>query len=144
MVVVVRRCGIAGSMLGRVKLGRAALVWYKKPLSGVLYFQYNLSRALVSSSKKTTFLCTVSSPQTLIFRMVDAATAEKLDAAFKKLQGTESKSLLKKYLTPEIFDKLKGLKTSLGATLLDVIQSGNKHIFTLSSIRELDYYSASV
>jgi creatine kinase len=56
--------------------------------------------------------------------MVDAATAEKLDAAFKKLQGTESKSLLKKYLTAEIFDKLKGLKTSLGATLLDVIQSG--------------------
>jgi hypothetical protein len=129
VVVVVRRCGIAGSMLGRV-LGRAALVWYKKPLSGVLYFQYNLSRALVSSSKKTTFLCT-DSHQTLIFRMVDAATAEKLDAAFKKLQGTESKSLLKKYLTPEIFDKLKGLKTSLGATLLDVIQSGNKHIFTI-------------
>lgn len=56
--------------------------------------------------------------------MVDAATAEKLDAAFKKLQGTESKSLLKKYLSAEIFDKLKGLKTSLGATLLDVIQSG--------------------
>lgn len=56
--------------------------------------------------------------------MVDAATAEKLDAAFKKLQGTESRSLLKKYLTAEIFDKLKGLKTSLGATLLDVIQSG--------------------
>jgi creatine kinase len=56
--------------------------------------------------------------------MVDAATAEKLEAAFKKLQGTESKSLLKKYLTAEIFDRLKGLKTSLGATLLDVIQSG--------------------
>jgi creatine kinase len=56
--------------------------------------------------------------------MVDAATAEKLEAAFKKLQGTESKSLLKKYLSAEIFDKLKGLKTSLGATLLDVIQSG--------------------
>jgi len=57
--------------------------------------------------------------------MVDAATAEKLDAAFKKLQAqTDSKSLLKKYLTPEIFDKLKGLKTQLGATLLDCIQSG--------------------
>jgi creatine kinase len=56
--------------------------------------------------------------------MVDAATAEKLDAAFKKLQGQESKSLLKKYLSAEIYDKLKGLKTGLGATLLDVIQSG--------------------
>jgi len=56
--------------------------------------------------------------------MVDAATAEKLDAAFKKLSSNDSKSLLKKYLTAEIFDKLKGLKTSLGATLLDVIQSG--------------------
>jgi len=57
--------------------------------------------------------------------MVDAAVAEKLDAGFKKLQGSESKSLLKKYLTAEVFDKLKGLKTSrFGCTLLDVIQSG--------------------
>ncbi len=56
-------------------------------------------------------------------------SAEKLEDGFKKLQGSESKSLLKKYLTPEIFDKLKGLKTSLGAGLLDVIQSGEDFNF---------------
>jgi len=57
--------------------------------------------------------------------MVDAAVAEKLEAGFKKLQASDSKSLLKKYLTPEVFDRLKGLKTSrFGCTLLDVIQSG--------------------
>ena len=57
--------------------------------------------------------------------MVDAAVMEKLEAGFAKLQAaTDCKSLLKKYLTKEIFDQLKGKKTSLGATLLDVIQSG--------------------
>jgi len=56
--------------------------------------------------------------------MVDAATLEKLEGAFKKLQGTESKSLLKKYLSQEIFDKLKTLKTGFNSSLLDVIQSG--------------------
>lgn len=56
--------------------------------------------------------------------MVDAATAQKIDAAFAKLQATESKSLLKKYLTPAIFEKIKDRKTKLGATLIDVIQSG--------------------
>jgi arginine kinase len=57
-------------------------------------------------------------------KMVDAATLEKLEGAWKKLQGTESRSLLKKYLTQEIFDKLKTVKTSFGSSLLDVIQSG--------------------
>lgn len=58
--------------------------------------------------------------------MVDAAVAEKLEAGFRKLQAADDcKSLLKKYLTPEVFDKLKGLKTpTFGSTLLDVIQSG--------------------
>ncbi|XP_076651387.1 arginine kinase 1 isoform X1 [Halictus rubicundus] len=56
--------------------------------------------------------------------MVDQAVLDKLEAGFNKLSGTESKSLLKKYLTKEIFDQLKTKKTQLGATLLDVIQSG--------------------
>lgn len=56
--------------------------------------------------------------------MVDAVTLEKLEAGFKKLQATDSKSLLKKYLTQEIFDNLKTKKTSFGSSLLDVIQSG--------------------
>ncbi|XP_054268581.1 arginine kinase isoform X4 [Macrosteles quadrilineatus] len=58
-------------------------------------------------------------------KMVDAATLEKLEAGFKKLKDSDSKSLLKKYLTQEVFDKLKTLKTpTFGSTLLDVIQSG--------------------
>lgn len=58
-------------------------------------------------------------------KMVDAAVAEKLEAGFQKLQeATNCKSLLKKHLSREIFDKIKDLKTSFGSTLLDVIQSG--------------------
>ena len=57
--------------------------------------------------------------------MVDQATLDKLEAGFKKLQdASDCKSLLRKYLTKEVFDKLKDKKTSMGATLLDVIQSG--------------------
>ncbi|XP_044256680.1 arginine kinase isoform X1 [Tribolium madens] len=56
--------------------------------------------------------------------MVDAAVLEKLEAGFKKLEASDSKSLLKKYLSRELFDKLKTKKTSFGSTLLDVIQSG--------------------
>ncbi|KAG8225816.1 hypothetical protein J437_LFUL005623 [Ladona fulva] len=56
--------------------------------------------------------------------MVDAAVLEKLEAGFKKLESSDSKSLLKKYLTKEVFDALKTKKTSFGSTLLDCIQSG--------------------
>lgn len=57
--------------------------------------------------------------------MVDAAILEKLEAGFAKLAASDSKSLLKKYLTKEVFDNLKNKKTpSFGSTLLDVIQSG--------------------
>merc|ERR1712212_175946 len=59
----------------------------------------------------------------------DAAVIAKLDAGFKKLEAaTDCKSLLKKYLTKEVFDQLKDKKTSLGATLLDVIQSGVENL----------------
>ncbi|KAH9372402.1 hypothetical protein HPB48_014583 [Haemaphysalis longicornis] len=40
----------------------------------------------------------------------------------------DCKSLLKKYLTQEVFDKLKNRKTAMGATLLDVIQSGVENL----------------
>jgi creatine kinase len=57
--------------------------------------------------------------------MADAETIKKLEDGFAKLQGAaDCKSLLKKYLTREVFDKIKDKKTALGATLLDVIQSG--------------------
>lgn len=61
--------------------------------------------------------------------MVDKETADKLEAGFAKLKAaTDCKSLLKKYLTEDIFNKCKGLKTSMGATLLDVIQSGVENL----------------
>lgn len=57
--------------------------------------------------------------------MVDQAVLDKLEAGFKKIQESDSKSLLKKYLTKEVFDNLKNKKTSFGSTLLDVVQSGS-------------------
>lgn len=57
--------------------------------------------------------------------MTDPATLEKLNAGFKKLQeSNDCHSLLKKYLTKDVFEQLKNKKTGMGATLLDVIQSG--------------------
>lgn len=56
--------------------------------------------------------------------MVDAAVLDKLESGYAKLAASDSKSLLKKYLTKEVFDQLKTRKTSFGSTLLDVIQSG--------------------
>lgn len=57
--------------------------------------------------------------------MADQATLDKLEAGFKKLQEAgDCKSLLKKHLTKEVFDACKTRKTAMGATLLDVIQSG--------------------
>merc|ERR1719154_976721 len=61
--------------------------------------------------------------------MADAAVIEKLEAGFAKLQAaTDCKSLLRKYLTKDVFDQLKTKKTALGATLLDVIQSGVENL----------------
>jgi len=61
--------------------------------------------------------------------MADAAVIEKLEAGFAKLQAAaDCKSLLKKYLTRDVLDQLKDKKTSLGATLLDVVQSGFENL----------------
>jgi len=61
--------------------------------------------------------------------MVDQATLDKLEAGFKKLQEAgDCKSLLKKYLTRQVFDACKDKKTAMGATLLDVIQSGVENL----------------
>lgn len=57
--------------------------------------------------------------------MVDAAVLAKLEEGYAKLAASDSKSLLKKYLTKEIFDNLKNKVTpTFKSTLLDVIQSG--------------------
>ncbi|ORC88155.1 putative arginine kinase [Trypanosoma theileri] len=50
---------------------------------------------------------------------------KKAEEAYHKLhQAHECHSLLKKYLTKKVLDELKDKKTSMGATLMDVIQSG--------------------
>lgn len=52
---------------------------------------------------------------------VDTALQTKFQALAEDESGT---SLLKEYLTEEMFEKLRDLKTKLGGTLLDNIQSG--------------------
>lgn len=61
--------------------------------------------------------------------MASPEVVEKLEAGFKKLQDSkECKSLLKKYLSKEVFDSLKTKKTNMGATLLDIVQSGFENL----------------
>ncbi|KAK4307593.1 hypothetical protein Pmani_020658 [Petrolisthes manimaculis] len=55
---------------------------------------------------------------------VPEAIMKRLEEGYRELQATPSKSLLKKYLTPMVFNQLKRRVTAAGATLLDVIQSG--------------------
>ncbi|KAF5289659.1 hypothetical protein FQR65_LT11776 [Abscondita terminalis] len=55
---------------------------------------------------------------------VDVEVLQQLEEGFTKLEASGSKSLLKKYLTRPMFDRLKHKKTSFGSTLLDCIQSG--------------------
>lgn len=59
---------------------------------------------------------------------MDPAVLAKLEKGWEALSSSDSKSLLKKYLTKEVFDELKNKKTSFGSTLLDCVQSG-KSIF---------------
>jgi len=61
--------------------------------------------------------------------MVDQGTLDKLESGFKRLsEASDCKSLLKKYLTRDVFDNLKDKKTAMGASLLDVIQSGVENL----------------
>lgn len=48
-----------------------------------------------------------------------------VEELYQKLTEAENcKSLLKKHLTKDVFEKLKDKKTSLGGTLADCIRSG--------------------
>jgi len=61
--------------------------------------------------------------------MADADTIKKIEEGYKTLQASKDcHSLLKKYFTEDVMNKLKGKKTKLGATLWDVIQSGVKNL----------------
>lgn len=59
-----------------------------------------------------------------------------LEELWTKLKNGESHSLLKKYLTEDVYKKLKDVKTKLGGTLADCIRSGN--IVLTFIIRALD------
>ena len=57
-------------------------------------------------------------------RNTDMAT---VDGLWKKLEAAcNSKSLLKKHLTPNLYYDLRGLKTKFGGTLADCIRSGRR------------------
>jgi len=57
--------------------------------------------------------------------MADAETVKKIEAGFEKLQNAkECHSLLKKHFSKDVMEACKTRKSKLGATLLDVIQSG--------------------
>ncbi|KAF5299702.1 hypothetical protein FQA39_LY11497 [Lamprigera yunnana] len=51
-----------------------------------------------------------------------------LEEGFDNMRRSNSKSLLSKYLTRPMFDRLKHKKTSFGSTLLDCIQSGLENL----------------
>lgn len=55
---------------------------------------------------------------------VDRNVVKELEIHYEKLQQNESNSLLKKYLTPDLFNKLKNIETPMKSTLLDCIRSG--------------------
>lgn len=50
--------------------------------------------------------------------------AAKIEQAYKTISNSNSKSLVKKHLTKETYEKLKDITTPMGSTLLDCIQSG--------------------
>jgi protein-arginine kinase len=57
--------------------------------------------------------------------MASADVQKQCEEAYKKLQAaSDCHSLLKKYYTESVMNACKGRKTKLGATLIDVIQSG--------------------
>lgn len=65
-----------------------------------------------------------------------------LQTKFKALEKNETgTSLLKEYLTEEVFEKLKGLKTELLGTLLDNIQCGLTHFDSEIGIFSSDQFA---
>lgn len=60
---------------------------------------------------------------------MDPEVCAKMQKGWCSLIESDSKSLLKKYLTEEIFNELKNKKTSFGSTLLDCVQSGKTIVY---------------
>lgn len=87
--------------------------------------------ATIKSSLSTSANLTVNRSKLNNSKMADQAVIDKLEAGFAKLQAAtpeQCHSLLKKYLTREVLDKNKAKKTAMGATLLDVVQSGFENL----------------
>lgn len=61
------------------------------------------------------------------FMNPDDKRVKALEEAYSEFEKIDSKSLLKKHLTQQVFDALKCRLTNAGSTLMDVIQSGLKN-----------------
>lgn len=107
------------------------------------YPQHPLNKTKLSKSPSTAYKTTTTTTNYTSSRnlnlnstntpniMADQAVVDKLEAGFAKLQAAtpeQCHSLLKKYLTREVLDKLKTKKTAMNATLLDVVQSGFENL----------------
>ena len=80
---------------------------------------------IVASLGGAAALYTLAPTKAAMKCQVDPEVVKKIEEGYAKLQASpDCHSLLKKYLTKDVMDKLKDKKTKLGATLLDVIQSG--------------------
>ncbi|XP_076047030.1 arginine kinase Scy s 2-like [Oratosquilla oratoria] len=64
---------------------------------------------------------------------MESDTQNEMEEAFQKLElSTETKSLVKKHLTREVFQQLKGRRTKNGGTLADVIRTGAEHTHVMT------------
>jgi len=57
--------------------------------------------------------------------MPDESLAISQDELYARLRNSNSGSLLKKHLTPSVYEKLKDKVTTYGGSLADCIRSGN-------------------
>lgn len=95
----------------------------KSPHKTISPVNYTSSRNLINHSDNNS--------SSNFNNMADQAVIDKLEAGFAKLQAAtpeQCHSLLKKYLTREVLDKLKSKKTAMNASLLDVVQSGFENL----------------
>ncbi|XP_076030921.1 uncharacterized protein LOC143019110 [Oratosquilla oratoria] len=74
----------------------------------------------------------------------DEETLQRIDEAYNTLLSSKSRSLLKKYLTRDVYDKIKDRVTPNGASLLDVINSGVENVDSNIGIYAPDAESYSI
>ncbi|KAF2362814.1 ATP:guanido phosphotransferase N-terminal [Trinorchestia longiramus] len=77
-------------------------------------------------------------------RNVDSRTLSLIDRAYTELRTKKSKSLLRKHLSPSIFEKIKRRVTSNGGNLLDVIKLGVTKPDSMIGVTAVDAESYSV